>query len=309
MASDAPIRPRRSVLYVPGANARALGKCRNLPADGLILDLEDAVLPGSKATARAAVLAALAEGGFGQREVVVRVNGPDTAWGADDLAACARAGAAAILLPKVESAAAVRDAVAALERHGAPGHLALWVMAETPRGILAIEEITAASPRLAVVVMGTADLARALRLEPGPDRAGLLPALGRCLLAARARGLDILDGVYPDLADSQGFAASCRQGKALGFDGKTLIHPGQIPAANEVFGVSAAEAAGAAELIAAWESAAASGQGIAVLRGRMVEQLHAEEARRVLALHGAIARIGSAGAPADPGAAGTRNRG
>lgn len=295
------LRPRRSVLYVPGANGRAMAKCRTLPVDGVILDLEDAVLPAAKPAARDAVLAVLAEGGFAHREMVVRVNGPETPWGRADLEAVARAagagrGPAAVLLPKVESAATVQAAAATLARAGAPPDLALWVMAETPRGILASGEIVAASPRLQVVVMGTADLARALRLPADPDRAGLLTSLCLCVLAARAQGLDILDGVYPDLADSQGFERSCRQGKALGFDGKTLIHPGQVPAANEIFGVSPGEAAAAAELVAAWESAAAAGQGIAVLNGRMVEQLHADEARRLLALHEAVAGRADAGA-------------
>ncbi len=285
-------RPRRSALYMPGANDRALAKARTLPADVIIMDLEDAVAPEAKAEARTRVAQALAAGGYGSRELVVRVNGLDTPWGADDLAAVAGMPARAVLLPKVEDGPQLRETIRRLDQAGG-GHLPVWVMAELPQAILAIEAIAGLAPRVAAIVMGTADLGRALRLPADPVRTGLLGALGQCLLAARARGLDILDGVFPDLRDEAGLRAECRQGKALGFDGKTLIHPGQIAAANEIFGVSAEEAAAAERLLTAWESAAARGQGIAVLDGRMVERLHAEEARRLLALH----RAGSV--PAD----------
>lgn len=193
--------PLRSVLYAPGANSRALDKARSLPVDGLILDLEDAVAPAAKAAARDAVVAALSEGGFGYRRRIVRINGLDTPWGEADIAAMARAGADAILLPKVESPQAVQTAVAALDAAGGPADLPLWIMAETPRGILAIDSIAAAHPRLQVIVMGTSDLAKELRVRHTPGREGLLASLGLCVLAARARGLEILDGVYLDLQD------------------------------------------------------------------------------------------------------------
>ncbi len=277
------IRPRRSALYMPGSNARAMDKARGLDADVLILDLEDAVAPQAKAGARAQVAAALAAGGYDRHETVVRINGLDTPWGADDLAAVATMQADAVLLPKVEDGPQLRASIHRLDQAGG-GHLPVWVMAELPQAVLAADAIASLAPRVAVIVMGTADLGRALRLPADPTRLGLLPALGQCLLAARARGLDILDGIFTDLRDEPGFRAACRQGKALGFDGKTLIHPSQIATANETFGVSEAEAAAAARVVAAWEAADAAGLGIAVLDGRMVERLHAEEARRQIAL-------------------------
>ncbi len=277
-------RPRRSALYMPGSNDRALAKARTLPADVIIMDLEDAVAPEAKAEARTRVAQALGAGGYGSREIVVRINGLDTPWGTDDLAAVAGMPAHAVLLPKVGDGPQLRETIRRLDQAGG-GQLPVWVMAELPQTILAIEAIAGLAPRVAVIVMGTADLGRALRLPADPMRTGLLGALGHCLLAARAQGLDILDGVFPNLRDEAGLRAECRQGKALGFDGKTLIHPGQLAAANEIFGVSADEAVDAGRLLAAWESAAARGQGIAVLDGRMVERLHAEEARRLLALY------------------------
>jgi citrate lyase subunit beta / citryl-CoA lyase len=279
-------RPRRSVLYVPASNARALEKSRGLAADTLILDLEDAVLPEAKVAAREAARRYCESAG--PSEVIVRVNGSDSPWWADDLAALARSGAHGILLPKVDSPGDVIHAVAQLERQGAPANLQLWVMAETPRGLLDLPAILGASTRLTAVVMGTADLGKALRLPADPGRTALLPHLSQACLAARAQGLDILDGIFPDLADEPGFLSACRQGRALGFDGKTLIHPGQIPTANEVFGVTAEEAAAAADTLAAWEAAATAGRGIAVLNGRMIERLHAEDARRLLALRAAL---------------------
>jgi citrate lyase subunit beta/citryl-CoA lyase len=288
MTAIQPARPRRSVLYVPGSNARALEKAVTLPADGLILDLEDAVLPAAKLSARGAVLAAIAAGRFDHREVVIRINGLDTEWGLSDLKAAALSGVDGILLPKVDGAASLLKAAYVLEQLGAPDSLRLWSMAETPRGVLDIDAIARCTPRLGVIVMGTADLGKALRVPGQPGREALIPALAHCLLAARAAGVDILDGVYPHLADASGFRAECVQGRHLGFDGKTLIHPGQLDACNEIFGISADEAASAAELIAAWESAAATGAGVAVLAGRLVERLHVEEAQRQLALFRAI---------------------
>jgi len=283
-----PIRPRRSVLFMPGSNARALDKARSLPADALIMDLEDAVAPEAKSRAREQVLAALRAGGYGRRELIIRCNGHGTPWYADDLAAAAASGADAVLLPKISSAAQVRDAARRLREHGAAPGLALWIMAETAAGVLAIESIVRADPALAVVVMGTSDLGRELRIEPEPARRGLQLALSMCVLAARAQGLDILDGVFGELADPAAFRAACEQGKALGFDGKTLIHPAQIDVANEVFGVSPEALRRARATLAAWEAAAARGDGIAVLDGRMIEALHAEAARRTLALAAAI---------------------
>lgn len=283
-------RPLRSVLYAPGANSRALDKARSLPVDGLILDLEDAVAPDAKALARDAVVAALSEGGYGYRRRIVRINGLDSPWGEADIAALAGAGAGAdaILLPKVESPQAVRAAVAALDAAGGPTDLPLWIMAETPRGILEIDSIAAAHPRLQVLVMGTSDLAKELRVRHTPGREGLLASLGLCVLAARASGLEILDGVYLDLQDESGFAAACEQGRDMGFDGKTLIHPKQIEPANRVFGISAEALQQAQQIIVAWRAAQTSGRGVCVVDGRLVENLHVEEAERLLAMHEVI---------------------
>jgi citrate lyase subunit beta/citryl-CoA lyase len=272
---------------MPGSNARALEKARTLDADVVIMDLEDAVAPEAKPAARQAVVQALMQGGYDDREVVIRINGFDTPWGADDLAAVAGSRADAVLLPKVEDGRQLRKSIHRLDQAGGD-QLPVWVMAELPQAVLAIDAIASLAPRVAVIVMGTADLARAMRLPPDPQRLGLLPALGQCVLAARARGVDILDGIFVQFRDQTGFRDACRQGKALGFDGKTLIHPDQIAAANEIFGVSAGELADARKIMAAWEAAAAAGRGIAVLEGRMVERLHADDARRVLALHEAI---------------------
>ncbi len=283
------VRPRRSALYMPGSNARALEKARTLPADGLILDLEDAVAPAAKAEARRLVLAALAAGGYGPREAVVRVNGPATPWGAEDLAAAARSGADAVVLPKVEGAAEVRAAERALEAAGAPRRLRLWSMIETPRGVLALPEIAAATPRLACLVAGTSDLVKDLRARHTPGRAEVLASLSLLLLAARANGLAALDGVHLDLADDAGFEAACRQGRDLGFDGKTLVHPRTIDAANRAFAPTEGEVASARAIIAAHAAAERAGSGVVVVEGRLVEALHVEEARRTVALADAIA--------------------
>jgi citrate lyase subunit beta / citryl-CoA lyase len=280
----AAIRPRRSALYMPGSNARALEKAKDLDADVIIMDLEDAVAPETKAAARQAAVQAVAAGGYGRREVVIRVNGLDTPWGADDLAAVAGSQANAVLFPKIAGALELREALRLLDHLGG-SHLPAWVMAETPEAVLSMDPIASLAPRVTVIVMGTADLAKALRVPPDPQRHGLVAALSHCVLAARARGLDILDGIFTDLRDEPGFREACRHGKALGFDGKTLIHPAQVAVANEIFGVSDSQAAAAARIVAAWEAAAAAGKGIAVMDGRMVERLHADEARRLLALH------------------------
>lgn len=280
------MQPRRSVLYMPGSNARALEKARSLPADSLILDLEDAVAPEQKAAARSQVLAALATGGYGHRECVVRINGLDSEWGQADLEQLAGSPARALCLPKVETPEQIRQAAEALDAAGTDQQL--WIMLETPRGVLAAEALCAASPRVAVVVLGTSDLAKELRVPHSPDRIGLLASLGHCVLAARAHGLDIIDGVHLDLQDSAGLEASCRQGRELGFDGKSLIHPGQIAAANAAFSPAADELEHALAIETAWQQARARGEAVVVVAGRLVENLHVAEARRLLALAAAI---------------------
>ena len=284
-----PVRPRRSVLYMPGSNPRALEKARALPADALVLDLEDAVAPAAKDEARRLVLGALAQGGYGHRERIVRVNGPGTPWGAADLQAVARSGADAMLLPKVESPDDVRQAERALAAAGAPPDLALWCMIETPRGVLACAAIAASSPRLAALVAGTSDLVKDLHARHTPGRAEVLASLSLLLLAARAHGLAALDGVHLDLQDETGFEAACRQGRDLGFDGKTLVHPRTIEAANRIFAPEEGEVAAARRVIAAYEEARAAGRGVVVVDGRLVEALHVEEAQRQVALADAIA--------------------
>ena len=282
-------RPRRSILYMPGSNARALEKGRTLPADGLILDLEDAVAPDAKIGARDVIAAALADkSAYGRRELVVRVNGMDTAWGEGDLVAMANAGADAILLPKVESAAQVQEAADVLDGAGAPGHLPIWCMMETPRGILHAEEV-ADHARVEGFVMGTSDLTKDLQALHTPLRLPMLPSLAICLLAARAARIAIVDGVYLDLNDAEGLEASCKQGRELGFDGKTLIHPKQIDAANAAFGPSAEAVAWAHRMIAAFEAAQAEGKGVVLVDGKLIENLHVAEAKRLVALADAIA--------------------
>lgn len=298
------VRPRRSVLYVPGSNARALEKARGLPADALLLDLEDAVAPAAKDEARRQVAAALAGPRFGRREVVVRVNGADTPWGAADLAALARAGADridAVCLPKVESPEAVRAAEEALAAAGAPAALALWAMIETPRGVLAAREIACASPCLVCLVAGTSDLVKDLRARHTPGRAEVAPSLGLLLLAARAAGLDALDGVHLDLADAEGFAAACRQGRDLGFDGKTVIHPSQLGPANAIFAPGDGELIHARKVLAAHAEAIRAGRGVTVVDGRLVEALHVAAAERLLALAEAIGQLEHPVDPAPPG--------
>jgi citrate lyase subunit beta / citryl-CoA lyase len=284
-----PVRPRRSVLYMPGANSRALEKARGLDADGLIFDLEDAVAPDAKAAARAAVAAAVSAGGYGKRELLVRVNALATTWGEDDLAAAATLPVDGVLLPKVEGADAVRRAEAMLVAHGAGDGLAIWCMIETPLGVLHAAEIAGAHKRVGGLVMGTSDLANDLRAQPTADRMPLLTSLGLCLLAARAFGLPILDGVHLDLADDAGFARSCRQGRELGFDGKTLIHPKTIAAANAAFAPLPEDLAWSHRIIAAHETAVREGKGVVLVDGKLVENLHVANARRLLALGAAIA--------------------
>jgi citrate lyase subunit beta / citryl-CoA lyase len=285
------LRPRRSVLFVPGSNPRGLEKARTLFADGLIFDLEDAVAPGAKEEARAAVAAAVAIGGYGGRELVLRVNGLDTPWGHADLAAAAALPIDAVLLPKVESADRVRLSVALLETLGAPPERMVWCMLETPLGILNAREIAAAGSRLAALVAGTSDLTKDLHAAHTADRTGLLTALGLTLLAARAYGLAALDGVHLDLSDDAGFALACRQGRVLGFDGKTLIHPKQIDGANAAFAPSAEEVGWSRRVIATHAEAARFGKGVVLVDGKLVENLHVETARRVVAIADAIERL------------------
>jgi citrate lyase subunit beta / citryl-CoA lyase len=287
--------PRRSVLYVPGANLRAVGKVKTLPADAVILDLEDAVAPDAKQEARANVVNAVKAGGFGKRETVVRVNGLNTPWGHADLVAAGTSGADAVLLPKTESADAVRQALAVLAGNGAPDSLALWCMMETPRAILNAEAIASAHPRVACFVMGTSDLANDLHAAHTPERLPLLTSLGLCVLAARAHGLAILDGVHLDLDDMAGFEQACRQGQQMGFDGKTLIHPKTIDIANRVFAPSPQEVETAQRIIAAHTAAVAEGKGVVVVDGKLVENLHVQNARRLVDLAAAIGQIESRG--------------
>ena len=274
---------------MPGSNARALEKARTLDADVLIFDLEDAVAPAQKEGARGAIAAALRHGGYGPRELALRVNTLATPWGAADLAFAATLPIEGVLLPKVESADEVMRVVHALEAAGARQKPALWCMIETPLGFLHAEAIASSSPRIAALVMGTADLAKDLRAQETKDRAPLLPALGLGLLAARAYGLAALDGIHADLDDDEGFEAACRQGRAMGFDGKSLIHPKTIAAANRIFGPAPDELARARRIIAAHDAALAAGSGVTLVDGKLVERLHVEEARRLLALADTIA--------------------
>src|SRR5215470_12614297 len=284
-------RPRRSVLYLPASNPRALEKARGLPADGLIIDLEDAVAAEAKEAARAIAAAALAAGGYGPRELVIRVNPLDSPWGHADLAAAATMPIDAVLLPKVESAERVRLTVSLLDALGAPEQLAVWCMLETPRAILYAREIAAASSRLGALVLGTSDLSKDLHALATHDRVPLLTSLSLAILAARAYGLAILDGVHLNIADETGLAASCRQGRELGFDGKTLIHPSQIAAANAAFAPSNEEIEWSRRIIAAHAEAIAAGKGVALVDGRLIENLHVENARRIAGLAEAIDRL------------------
>ncbi len=285
------MRPRRSVLYMPGANERALEKAKTIPADALILDLEDAVAPEAKADARERVCAAAASGSYGQREVAIRVNGIGTPWHNDDLRAAAAAGPAAVVVPKINSAADVHAIERALQAGGAPEHTTIWAMLETPVAILHAEEITTSSARLSVLVMGTNDLAKELRAEHVPGRAPLLAGLSLAVLATRLAGKEILDGVYNTVADLEGFGAECRQAREFGFDGKTLIHPTQVAPCNTAFAPTQDEIALSREIIDAFEAAQNDGRGVVTVRGRMIENLHVEQARRVLAVAAAIGAL------------------
>jgi citrate lyase subunit beta/citryl-CoA lyase len=287
------IRPRRSMLYMPGSNARALDKARTLPVDGIIIDLEDAVAPDAKAAAREQVKNALRARGFGRREVVVRVNAPDTPWGEDDVAAAAEAGADAVLVPKVSDAETLTALGHRLRRIGAPETMRVWAMIETPLAILHCDEIASVArdgiARLACLVMGTNDIAKDTRARQVAGRWPILPYLAIAVAAARAHDLDILDGVHNALGDEAGLRAECEQGRDLGFDGKTLIHPNQVAIANAVFAPTTDEVEEARALIAEFDKPENRHTGVIAFRGRMAERMHADMARRTVALAEAIA--------------------
>lgn len=282
-------KPRRSVLYMPSSNERALEKAKTIACDALILDLEDAVAPEAKPEARLNAAAAVKSGEYGNRELTIRVNSIGTEWHDEDIKAAAAAGPHGIVVPKVNSADEVRSLVASIEAAGAPEHTKLWAMVETPEAIFNVRELAAASPRLAVLVMGTNDLVKETYSEHVPGRAPLLTALSLSLLAARAAGIAILDGVYNDVKNLDGFLAECEQGRQFGFDGKTLIHPGQVEGANAAFAPSEQAIEDARGLIAAWD---ARDTGVVTYNGRMVENLHVESAQRTLSIADAIAALG-----------------
>jgi citrate lyase subunit beta/citryl-CoA lyase len=285
------LRPRRSVLYMPAANDRALEKAQSIPADAIIFDLEDAVAPDSKPEARAKAVVAVRSGLYGNRELTIRCNGLDTQWGSDDVAAAGAAAPAAVVIPKVDSVGYVDEVSALLDAAGAPASVRIWPMIETPTAIFNVREI-AGHPRVAVLVMGTNDLAKELRSPLVPGRHPLVPHLAQALLAARAAGKVILDGVYNDVKNPDGFEAECRQGMEMGFDGKTLIHPTQVAPANEMWAPSVDDIDYAERVIAAFDEAVADGRGVVTVDGRMIENLHVDNARRVLATAAAISSLG-----------------
>jgi citrate lyase subunit beta / citryl-CoA lyase len=288
-------RPRRSVLYMPGSNVRALEKAKSIPADGLILDLEDAVAPHAKEAARAQVCTAVKAGGYGQRELVIRINGLATPWGQADLEAAAAAAPDAVLLPKPGTCDDIMRASDALARAGAPDRTQLWAMIETPLAVLNLADIASASrrlgARLACFVLGTNDLVKETRADLSLNRRPALYWLSAAITAARAYGLDVLDGVYNNFKDAEGFQRECVHGRRLGFDGKTLIHPDQVAVANEVFAPAAPEVAFARKIIAAFARPENTGKGVITVEDRMVELLHAEMARRTVAIAEAIERM------------------
>jgi citrate lyase subunit beta / citryl-CoA lyase len=286
------VRPRRSVLYMPGSNARAIEKARTLPVDAIILDLEDSVAPEGKIAARTQVSDAVAAGGFGAREVVVRINALDTQWWLEDLNAVAKAKPDAVLVPKVSNPGHLEDAAERLVDISADQKIRVWAMMETPLAMLNARDIAAAAAdvetRLSAFVMGTNDLAKETRAAIKPGRAAMLPWLMNCVAAARAFGLDSLDGVYNDLANTEGFARECNEAREMGFDGKTLIHPNQIAPCNAAFSPSGEEVAQAKKIIAAFDLPENRNKGVVQLDGRMVERLHADMARRTVAIAQAI---------------------
>ena len=281
------MRPRRSVLYMPAANERALDKAKSIPADALIFDLEDAVSPDAKPDARRNAVAAARSGEYGNKEITIRCNGLETQWGADDLTAAAMAGVSAVVIPKINSVREVEAVSSALATAGAPGSMKIWAMIETPTAIFDVRAI-AAHPRVQTLVMGTNDLAKELRATQIRGRAPLMHHLATALLAAREAGKIILDGVFNDIKDADAFRDECMQGAQMGFDGKTLIHPSQVEIANDVWAPTADEVDYAQRVIAAFEEATAEGRGVITVDGRMIENLHVDNARRVLAVQQAI---------------------
>jgi len=290
-------RPRRSVLFMPGSNARALEKARNLPADGLVLDLEDSVAPDAKVKARDQIAEAVAARPFGKREVLIRINPLDTPRWREDVAMAAKAGPDGILVPKISSVDDLNNVGALLAESGAPASLSVWAMIETARAVLHAEELAGAArdpkTRLAGFVFGPNDIARETRIKMVPGRATMIPMITHCILAARVHGIETLDGPYSDFSNPDGFTAECRQALDLGFDGKTLIHPGQIDACNVIFTPPAAEVAQARRIIAAFELPENASRGAIQLDGQMVERLHADMAKRTIAIADAIAAMGS----------------
>ena len=285
------LRPRRSALYMPAANERALEKAKTIAADAIIFDLEDAVAPDAKEIARSHAVSAATSGEYGHRELTIRCNGLDTPWGADDLRAAATSGVSAVVVPKVSSVSYLDQVSDALDAAGAPAALRIWAMVETPTAVFDVRAL-AHHPRVAVLVMGTNDLARELRAQLGTaGRHPLVPHLATALAAAREADVDILDGVFNDVKDLDGFRAECVQGFEMGFDGKTLIHPGQVEPCNEVWAPSEDDVENARDLIATFEAALAEGKGVVTHNGRMIENLHVANAQRVLAVADAIARL------------------
>ena len=283
-------RPRRSVLYMPAANERALEKAKNLEADALIFDLEDAVSPENKELARDQACAAASSSEYGNRELTIRCNGLDTPWGTDDVLAAAAAAPAAVVIPKVDGPDYLDQVSTLLDKGGAPPSTRIWAMVETPSGILKVDQI-AGHERIAVMVMGTNDMAQELRATITPDRHALLPYLAKCLLSARAADIGILDGVYNDIKDETGFSSVCLQGAQMGFDGKTLIHPNQVAPTNKIFSPSLDELDFHRQVIEEFEAAEKDGRGVLTINGKMIENLHVDEARRALAIAEAIAAL------------------
>ena len=291
------IRPRRSLLFMPGSNPRALEKARILPADGIILDLEDSVAPDAKSVARDQIAQAIVAGGFGKREVLIRVNSLDSPWWMDDLTMAAKARPDGILVPKISGVADFISIARCLSDVGAPSSIRVWAMIETAHAVLHAEELAAASrnleTRLAGFVFGPNDISRETRIRMLPGRAAMIPMITHCILATRAHGLEILDGPYSDFSNVDGFALECAQARDLGFDGKTLIHPGQIVACNAIFTPPAEEVAHARKIITAFERPENASRGAIQLDGQMVERLHAEMAKRTIAIADAIAAMGN----------------
>ena len=289
-------RPRRSLLFMPGSNARALEKARTLAADGIILDLEDSVAPDAKATAREQIAKAVAARGFGKREVLIRINALDSPWWVDDIGMAGKVQPDGILVPKISTVDDLNAVADRLSDINAPASIRVWAMIETARAVLDADKLAAASQdskvRLAGFVFGPNDIARETRIRMKPGRAAMIPMITHCILATRAHGLEILDGPYGDISNIDGFAEECAQGRDLGFDGKTLIHPSHIDACNAIFTPPEAEVAEARRIIAAFEQPENASRGAIQLDGRMVERLHAEMAKRTIAIADAIAAMG-----------------